>query len=97
MAARILVIEDHAETARLLVQALSEGPTAFERDEALFRRGFEAALAGDTRGRTWSEALTTLRARHGADLDAPAFRRGWERGQTYFRQTGRGAGLKKSA
>ena len=55
------------------------------------------ALAGDTRGRTWSEALTTLRARHGADLDAPAFRRGWERGQTYFRQTGQGAGLKKSA
>jgi hypothetical protein len=75
----------------------TDGPTAFERDEALFRRGFEAALAADARGRAWSEALPTLRARHGADLDAPAFRRGWERGQTYHRQTGQGAGLKKSA
>jgi hypothetical protein len=74
-----------------------DGATAFERDEALFRRGFEAALAPDARGRTWAEAVGALRARHGADLDAPAFRHGWERGQHYQRQLGLGTGLKKTA
>jgi hypothetical protein len=74
-----------------------EGPAAFEHDEARFRRGFEAALNPDTRGHTWAEAATSLRARHRADVDTPAFRRGWERGQRYQRQLGSGIGLKKSA
>src|ERR687892_2335713 len=31
----------------------AEGAAAFQRDEALYRRGFEAALAAETRGRAW--------------------------------------------
>jgi hypothetical protein len=73
------------------------GPMAFERDEGLFRRGFEAALGPDGRGRTWAEAVSSLRAAHGPDVDAPAFRHGWERGQFYHRQLGFGTGLKKTA
>jgi hypothetical protein len=73
------------------------GPVAFERDEVLFRRGFEAALDPDGRGRTWAEAASSLRATHGPDVDAPAFRHGWERGQFYQHQLGSGTGLKKSA
>ena len=73
------------------------GPHAFERDEALYRRGFEAALGPDARGRAWDEALAGLRARHGADCDRPAFRRGWERGQAYRRDLGAGPDLRKSA
>jgi len=73
------------------------GPVAFERDETLFRRGFEAALGPDARGRTWSEAVSSLRALHGRDVDAPAFRHGWERGQFYHNQVGFGTGLKKTA
>ena len=75
----------------------AEGTAAFERDEPLYRRGFEAALGADTRGRTWGEALPTLRTRHGTDVDAPAFRRGWERGQAHQRDLGLGPGLKKTA
>jgi hypothetical protein len=75
----------------------AEGDAAFARDEVLFRRGFEAALGAGTRGRTWAEALPALRARHGAAVDDPAFRRGWERGQAYQRDLGIGPGLKKIA
>jgi hypothetical protein len=75
----------------------AEGAAAFEHDEALYRRGFEAALGTDTRGRAWGEAVPTLRARYGADVDAPAFRRGWERAQVYHRDLGFGTGLRKSA
>jgi len=74
-----------------------DGPQAFERDEALYRRGFEAALGADARGHAWNESVERLRARHGADADTPAFRRGWERGQTYLYDLGGGTGLKKSA
>src|SRR5207248_6426249 len=41
------------------------GRAAFDRDEILFRRGFEAALAPSVRGRSWEEALPDLQARHG--------------------------------
>jgi hypothetical protein len=75
----------------------AEGPAAFERDEVLFRRGFEAALDPETRGRSWAEAVSSLRARHGPDVDAPAFRHGWERGQHYQHRLGFGTGLKKTA
>jgi hypothetical protein len=60
-----------------------DGPHAFERDEALYRCGFEAALGGAVRGRSWEDAVGELRARHGTDCDAPAFRRGWERARGY--------------
>jgi hypothetical protein len=73
------------------------GPHAFARDEALFRRGFEAALDGAARGRGWDESVARLRARHGGDADAPAFRHGWERGQRYHEELGRGQDLRRSA
>lgn len=74
-----------------------DGPHAFERDEALYRRGFEAALGADGRGRAWDDSLAGLRVRHGADCDRPAFRRGWERGQRYHRDLGAEPDLRKSA
>ena len=75
----------------------AEGASPFEHDEALYRRGFEAALGADARGRAWGEAVPALRALYGVDVDAPAFRHGWERGQVYHRDLGFGTGLKKSA
>jgi hypothetical protein len=75
----------------------AEGRPAFERDEVLYRRGFEAALGGEARGHAWNESVERLRARHGADADTTAFRRGWERGQSYQYELGAGTGLKKSA
>jgi hypothetical protein len=73
-----------------------DGPHVFERDEVLYRRGFESALGGDARGQTWEEALGGLRARHGGDCDAAAFRRGWDRGQAHRRELG-GADLERTA
>src|SRR5437762_5808320 len=73
------------------------GRAAFDRDEILFRRGFEAALAPSVRGRSWEEALPDLQARHGDVCDALAFRHGWERGQDYYREFGLGTGLRKIA
>jgi len=75
----------------------AEGAPAFERDEAVFRRGFEAALGAASRGRSWDELAPALRARYGEDADAPAFRRGWERGTQYFRDVTRRPDLRKSA
>ena len=74
-----------------------DGPHAFERDEPLYRRGFEAALGAEARGRAWDQAVAGLRVRHGAACDAPAFRRGWERGQRYQHDLGAGPSLKKTA
>jgi hypothetical protein len=73
------------------------GRTAFDHDELVFRRGFEAALAPSLRARTWEEALPDLRTRHADVADHPAFRHGWERGQDYNREFGFGTGLRKSA
>src|SRR5207248_2154446 len=73
------------------------GAAAFNRDEILFRRGFEAALSPAFRGKSWDEALPELRARHRDEVDAPAFRHGWERGQDYQREQGFGTGLRKIA
>ena len=75
----------------------ADGPGAFARDEPLYRRGFEAALDVESRGRTWESVRDRLRARHGADAEAPAFRRGWERGQSYWRDFGDGPRLDKIA
>jgi hypothetical protein len=74
-----------------------DGVQAFERDETVFRRGFEAALGGDVRGRSWDEIQALLRVRYGAAVDAPAFRLGWERGVQYQRDLGRPADLRKTA
>jgi hypothetical protein len=73
------------------------GAKSFERDEALFRRGFEAAQAPDWRDRRFEEALPALRERHGSAADTPVFRHGWERGQIYRRDLAYPSGLRKSA
>jgi hypothetical protein len=78
-------------------EGYEDGAHAFERDEAGFRHGFEAALGPGVRGRTWSESAEVLRARYGAEADSPAFRRGWERGQGYLRRLGRPPDLRRSA
>ena len=78
-------------------ESYTGGQTAFDRDEILFRGGFEAALAPNVRGRSWEEALPELRVRHADACDAPAFRHGWERGQDYYREFGLGTGLRKIA
>jgi hypothetical protein len=75
----------------------ASGAAAFDRDELVFRRGFEAALAPNARACTWEEAWPDLRARHADVIDVPAFRHGWERGQDYNREFGFGTGLRKSA
>jgi hypothetical protein len=57
----------------------------FTADEALFRRGFEAALHPHRRGRTLEEAAESLRESYGEDHLKEAFRRGYERGQAHQR------------
>jgi hypothetical protein len=52
--------------------------------EATYRRGFEAALEPQCRGKSWHDAVAILRARHGALCEQDAFRRGYERGQAYL-------------
>jgi hypothetical protein len=55
----------------------------FTRDEATYRRGFEAALDPDMRGTTY-ETSRELLARRFPDVYAEhAFRLGWEGGQAY--------------
>lgn len=60
------------------------GPGAdFTIDETLYRRGFEASLHPQTRGRSFDEAGATLRERYTDAFDQEAFRRGYERGRSY--------------
>jgi hypothetical protein len=52
----------------------------FRRDEAVYRRGFQAALAPDLRGRTYDDAVAVLGDRWPAEYAETAFRLGYERG-----------------
>jgi hypothetical protein len=57
----------------------------FSQDEALYRRGFEAALQPDTSGRAYDEVLEYLQV-HYADVHREAaFRHGYARGQVYYK------------
>jgi hypothetical protein len=56
----------------------------FDRDEAAYRRGFEAALRRDARGRPCAEATPELRAACADVWESDAFQRGYERGQAYY-------------
>jgi hypothetical protein len=53
----------------------------FTTDEQTYRRGFEQALHPKLRGKAYDEALKTLKQAQ----DEEAFRRGYERGQDYYR------------
>lgn len=55
----------------------------FARDEPSYRRGFEAALHTQARGRTYDEDVKRLRDCFGSECESEAFRQGYERGQSY--------------
>lgn len=57
----------------------------FLADEAMFRRGFEAALTPYFRGRSLEQAAEAARSRYAEYWDDPAFRRGYDRGQELHR------------
>jgi hypothetical protein len=56
----------------------------FETDEDIYRRGFETALHPEFRNRSWEQAVYIL-AERDQDWAAESFRRGYERGQNYYR------------
>jgi hypothetical protein len=55
----------------------------FERDEATYREGFEAAQLVLARGEAEGDAVELLRERHPSAYRKTAFRRGYERGRAY--------------
>jgi hypothetical protein len=55
----------------------------FKSDEQTYRRGFEAALHPRSRGVAYEADAARLRECYGDACDLPAFRRGYERGQSY--------------
>jgi hypothetical protein len=55
----------------------------FKSDEPLYRRGFEAALHPQARGRSYVEDAERLRECFGEDCEVKAFRSGYERGHKY--------------
>jgi hypothetical protein len=56
----------------------------FKTDEPVFRRGFEAALLPESRGKSYPEAANYLRARYADIYSQEAFRRGYARGQAHY-------------
>jgi hypothetical protein len=58
----------------------------FARDEAAFRRGFEAALQRETRDRRFEDVVEYVRRRDPVICATEAYRRGFERGQTHARR-----------
>lgn len=55
----------------------------FKEDESLYRRGFEASLHPQARGKSYEEAAEFLRERHNDSYASEGFRRGYERGRGY--------------
>jgi hypothetical protein len=55
-------------------------------EEDTYRRGFEAALHRDVRGRSFEDARDVLARRHPDAVRSGAFRRGFEGGQAYHRR-----------
>ncbi|MEO5930453.1 MAG: hypothetical protein ABIR47_11020 [Candidatus Kapaibacterium sp.] len=62
----------------------------FDKDEPVYRRGFERALDGELRGHSYEESLPKLRSRDADYYEQPSFRRGYERGTSYTRTPGAG-------
>ena len=54
----------------------------FDRDEATYRRGFQAALHPRWRGKGYADVEDDLRTTYGTELDT-GFREGYERGLAY--------------
>jgi len=55
----------------------------FKTDEPLYRRGFEAALHPQLRGASYEDSAERLREKYSDAYEHDAFRRGYERGQSY--------------
>ena len=55
----------------------------FKSDEPIYRRGFEAALHPQMRSVSYAESAERLRERYSDAYEHDAFRRGYERGQSY--------------
>ncbi len=79
-----------AEAARYEQEGLGD----FAADEIHYRKGYEAALVPDVRGRTFDVIEPVLRNRHPEDVDVPAFRFGFERGQAYLEEEARSEALR---
>ncbi|HEY1471070.1 MAG TPA: hypothetical protein VGF61_18665 [Candidatus Acidoferrum sp.] len=56
----------------------------FEQDERYFRCGFEAAQHSNNRGKSYDECRARLGERYPDEHKLESFRRGYERGRTYF-------------
>jgi hypothetical protein len=56
----------------------------FTQDEAVYRRGFEAAQHVEGGGKPYREVVGYLRVRYVDVCDTDAFRRGYERGRAYY-------------
>jgi hypothetical protein len=56
----------------------------FQRNESRYRSGFETALHPDCRGKTYDAAAPKLRELRPDVCDDETFRRGYERGRTYY-------------
>jgi hypothetical protein len=59
-------------------------PADFDIREEIFRRGFEAALEPEMRGRSLEETKGYLQKRYPDDVDDVTFRHGFERGRQYY-------------
>ena len=57
----------------------------FEQDEPVYRRGFQAALHPERRGRSFEDSFADLAKSHADVAEHPAFRRGYERGTLHHR------------
>jgi hypothetical protein len=59
-------------------------PADFDIREEIFRRGFQAALEPEIRGRPLEETKGYLQERYPHDIDDTIFRHGFERGRQYY-------------
>jgi len=56
----------------------------FDRDEAKYRLGFEAAMHPDCRGKSCNDLEPQLKNKYGEDVQGKPFREGYSRGQHYL-------------
>src|SRR4029434_6052672 len=56
----------------------------FSKDEAVYRRGFEAALRTAVAGKPYKEAVEYVRVRDADVFNTAAYRHGYERGRAYL-------------
>jgi hypothetical protein len=59
----------------------------FSQDEERYRRGFEAALHAELRGKPYEDSRHELRERYGNECDKTSFRDGYQRGLDYLAAT----------